>query len=133
MRLSLPIIICFLFAQEAAFTQSGFEKIDARADTFGRSFTDAAELARQLTQPYQTEKEKARAIFTWVARNIRFDCEKFRRPEKVRFTAQTEAELKTEREKWEASQIRQTLRKKKGVSEDYSRLFKTMCEAAGLE
>lgn len=133
MRLSLPIIICFLFCQEAAFPQSGFEKIDARADTFGRSFTDAAELARQLTQPYQTDIEKARAIFTWVARNIRYDCEKYRRPEKVRFTAQTETELKTEREKWEAGQIRQMLRKKKGVGEDYSRLFKTMCAAAGLE
>lgn len=133
MRLSLPIMFCFLCLQETAFTQPEFEKIDARADTFGQNLTDAAELGRRLAAPYPSEKEKARAIFTWVARHIRFDCEKFRRPEKVRFAALTEEELKKEREKWEASQIRQTLRKKKGVGEDYSLLFKSMCEAAGLE
>lgn len=133
MRLSLLITILLPLFSQPAYAQPEYEKVDARSDTIGQSYTEAAELARLLTAPYQTEKEKARALFSWIAQHIRYDCEKFRRPEKVRFSGQTEAEIQQQQEKWEAGQIRQTLRKKKGVCEDYSRLFKALCDAAGLE
>ncbi len=133
MRLSLLIIALLPLFSTVTFAQATFEKADARADTFGQSYTDAAELARQLTSPFKTETEKARVIYTWIARHIRYDCEKFKHPETVRFSGQTADDLKQQQEKWEAEQIRQTLRKKRGVCEDYSRLFKSMCDAAGLE
>lgn len=133
MRLSLLIFVLLPFLPKTAIAQSDYEKVDARADTFGQAITEAADLARQLTAPFQTETEKARAVYTWIARHIRYDCEKFRHPDKVQFSGATPEDLQLQREKWEAGQIRQTLRKKRGVCEDYSRLFKAMCEAAGLE
>lgn len=134
MRLSLPIIFLAILWPTFAFSQPEYVKMDARADTFGLAMTEPAELARQLTAPFQTEKAKARVIFSWVAKHIRYDCEKFRRPGKpVQFTGATAEEIQQKSEQWEANQIRQTLRKKKGVCEDYSRLFKALCEAAGLE
>lgn len=133
MRLSLLIFILLPLLPNTANAQPEYEKVDAWADTFGQSFTEAAELSRQLTAPFQTETEKARAVYTWIARHIRYDCEKFRHPEQVQFSGTTPEDIKLQQEKWEAGQIRQTLRKKRGVCEDYSRLFKVMCDAAGLE
>lgn len=113
--------------------QPEYEKADARAAEFTKSYTDHADLARQLTEPFSTEKEKARAIFSWIAQNVRYDCKKFKNPEKVRFNGSSKEDVQRQRQEWEADQLRQTLRKKKGVCEDYSRLFKAMCDAVGLE
>ena len=129
--LLIAILLPLLAVRAAA--QAEYEKVDAWAATLLKSNAGPGELARKLTEPFSTDKEKARAIFSWIAHNIRYDCDKFRYPDRVRFSGRTKEEVQREREKWEADQLKQTLRKKKGVCEDYSRLFKALCDSAGLE
>jgi len=68
-----------------------------------------AELAKLITQQSQTRMEKARAIFIWIADNIAYDTDR-------KITSKEEA-----------------FKKRKGVCEAYSGLFKSLGELVGLE
>lgn len=133
----MKILLFFLIAFFAAFlihAQPQYEKVDSFARNFKASYTDAADLARQLTAPFQTDGEKARALFAWVAENIRYDYAKYKDGlSKVRFSGQTIEEMEQQKQEWHEDQIRATLRKKKGVCSDYSRLYQRMCDVAGVE
>ncbi len=114
--------------------QPDFEKADAFARSFKNSYKDAADLALQLTKPFETEAEKARVIFTWVAENIRYDYAKFKNPPpKPVYRGRTRQEIEEEKKEWLEEDLQYTLRKKKGVCADYSQLVQRMCETAGLE
>ncbi len=129
----IPFLLVILI--QPALSQSEYEKVEAFVAAFPKPAINVSstEIARQLTKPFSTDKEKARVLFSWIAHNIRYDCDKYRYPERVRFSGRTKEEVDQERVKWEADQLKQTLRKRKGVCEDYSRLFKTMCDSTGLE
>ena len=131
--LLLPFLFVLLVQQ--AYSQPEYEKVEAWVAAFPKPAANvgSTEIARKLTEPFKTDTEKARALFSWIAHNIRYDCEKYRYPERVRFSGRTKEDVQREQEKWEADQLKQTLRKKKGVCEDYSRLFKVMCDSVGLE
>ena len=71
--------------------------------------TSEAQLVAQITKQSQTKKEKARAIFIWIANNIAYDTS---------FKATTKEEA---------------LKQGVGVCQAYSDLFKHFAELAGLE
>lgn len=114
--------------------QQDFERADNIAVTFSKPYTDAATLAAGLTVNLETEAEKARALFMWVAHNVRYDCHKYRNPPpNPRFAAPSQEELKEIIAEWEAKQLEKTMKSKRGVCGDYARLFHALCESAGLE
>lgn len=122
------------FAVCSLSAQTGYTRADSVAKAFDQSYGDAADLAHKLTGPFNTEEEKARVIFAWIAHNIRYDYKKFKDPPpKPRITGRTPRELSDNIRKWEENEIKNTLRSKKGVCEDYSRLFQKMCASVGLE
>lgn len=73
-------------------------------------------LARDLTRGKQTEREKALAIYAYVAQNIRYDVWKFR----------------TDAFKYDDSAIK-ALRQKKGVCQDYSFLAIALLRSIDME
>ncbi|MEK7254110.1 MAG: transglutaminase domain-containing protein, partial [Bacteroidota bacterium] len=120
------ILPCLLSLTAAA--QFDYSKVDGFVAQFEQDYTDAADLARQLTQPFDSAQTKARAIFMWLAHNVRYDVDKFRNPPpSPRFHSKAEAA------EWQEKELRKTLKNKKGVCADYSRLCKQMCDAVGLE
>ena len=131
--LSIPVIVLLLLSAPMLHSQAEYAKADSLAASFSKSYSDASGLARQLTESLANDQEKARVLFTWIAQNIRYDCDKYRHPAKVKFSGDSKEAVAKEQEKWQVDQIRQTLRRKKGVCEDYSRLYKAMCDSVGLE
>ena len=92
-------------------------------------------LARWLTSPYKTELEKTRAIFRWITENISY---KLKGPHKGPFKplkyladdgADTSITLKTLNERVAGIVLTRRL----AVCDGYSRLFKTLCDYAGLK
>lgn len=131
---TIPVYVLAFFSVLPAKAQPDFAKVDSFARAFKGAYADAADLALQLTGSFQTDGEKARALFAWVAENIRYDYAKFKNPPpKARFAGRTLAEMEQQKKEWHDDQIRTTLRKKKGVCADYSRLYQAMCDAAGVE
>jgi hypothetical protein len=125
------LFFCCAFSLHA---QEDYGKIDTFALSFKEPYTDAADLARQLTKHYSTDREKARVIFAWIAYNIRYDYQKYKSPTPPpQISASTPQEFAKNMKTLQEKEIRTTLLIKRGVCADYSRLFQKMCESAGLE
>lgn len=133
MNKTLSITAFLILISISVFAQHDFSKVDSFATNFKQKYQDMADLARQLTQPFASEPEKARAIFTWIAANVRYDVEKFKNPKKPYFSGKTKAEMEAEAREYHEKETAKQFKAKKGVCADYSRMFKTMCDAAGLE
>lgn len=128
--------VFFLLAFFSAFllrAQTDYKKVDSLAHAFQESYTDAADLGRKLTRPLAAEREKARAIFTWLALNIRYDYAQSQNPPGVRLYGRTQAEIDQQELAWKEKEAENALRQKRGICGDYSHLFKLMARAAGLE
>jgi hypothetical protein len=111
-----------------------YDKADAHARSVNYKKTDYRELSTLLTSPFSREDEKARAVFTWIALNISYDVQKFLNlPKRVEFSYTTEEERIKILEKIAEEGIAATLKKRKGVCEDYSNLFAAMCKSSGVE
>ena len=69
------LLITFLLSHTGTSAQiAPVYAIDAHADTLKHAdFPDLHELTGKLTEPAQNELEKVRAIFYWIAKNIRND------------------------------------------------------------
>ncbi len=90
-------------------------------------------LAHLLTFRYTTDREKASAIYSWICQNIRYNVDIYRPlARRARFVPEpidTTSEWKTADEMY----AQKVLRRGVAVCEGYSRLFKTLCQLAGLE
>lgn len=70
--------------------------IDAHADTLRHAdFPDLYHLTDKLTEPAQNELEKVRAVFYWIAKNIRYDYEGLRANYWDRFSMNKQLALTT--------------------------------------
>ncbi len=125
-------LLTLLFCLEV-IAQTGYQRPDSIAAAFSEPYTDAADLALKLTRSFQTEDEKARVLFMWIAHNIRYDCKKVRNLEIPKIKAKSKEEFYEKFEEWQDKEMEKSLKGKRGICGDYSRLFKAMCDAAGLE
>jgi transglutaminase/protease-like cytokinesis protein 3 len=115
--------IVTLLMGSASFAQ---KKFIVSTDTISPSA-----LAQQLTAPYSTDRQKVTAIFRWIADNISYNV----RSKNKNNTAliydepeDTSRFLKPLNER--VAEI--VLRMRKAVCDGYSRLFKTLCDHAGI-
>ena len=85
---------------------------------------DVHELAFALTDPFSEEVEKVRAIFSWIAEHIDYDCRLLVRRKPTRFSYGVRKSIIKRWLKFGKSRWRQTLSRRKGICDDYSTLFK---------
>lgn len=116
--------------------------------------TSVEMLAKKLTKPYKTGKEKVRAIFKWVTNNIAYDYagklagDTVYRDVLAQARRQVDAELHdTFRYNFQYDReykrlfdptynlliVKKVIREKKGICDGYSRLFKTLCDYANVQ
>lgn len=116
LNFSLLFFLLNLFTLASA---QDFAAVDAHASTF-RSEGDLTTVTQQLVAPYETELEKARAIFTYVATTVRYDFKESQRKPADR-RARTRPEI-----------VRRAFERKMGVCSGYAFLFDEMCEVVGI-
>lgn len=134
MKTPLTLLLAFFSCWAKLGAQPTYSKVDSFAHAFKQPYQDIDDLAKQLTQPFVTDSEKARSLFIWIAANIRYDVEKFENPPpRPHFGGNTKAAMETEAMEWYKKQLNKSFKSKKGVCEDYSRIYKAMCDAIGLE
>jgi hypothetical protein len=93
-----------------------FSAVDAHAALFPRQqVSSIPQLAYDLTAPFESETEKARAIFYWLHCNIVYDCDSF-------FSGNISA-----------STAESTLQSGLAVCDGYAGMFVSLAEHAGLQ
>jgi len=63
----------FLLISTLGFSQSDYSEIDINSKTVPDSLTDYIQIADYLTKGLETDIDKARAIYIWIAHNIKYD------------------------------------------------------------
>lgn len=126
-------LLFFLFVSSISFAQ--YEKVDAIVRAYPKSFSASEKLAEKINTDFSKPDEKARAIFTWISLNIKYDLKAYYTTANngvaYRYTT---PEDKIEKDKeFRLKLVRSTLRTGKAVCEGYSSLFSNLCALSGLE
>ena len=106
-----------LYAQQT--TANEYLSIDKKALEIPHSFTQTSQsIANYITSNFKSESEKARAIFIWVASNIRYD---------------TQIKFPTYYYEKREDKIINALKNRKGICENYAALFTDICLKSGIK
>lgn len=132
MKTTLNLILALLFFQNA-IGQSNFEKVDTYVRDTKFSSKEIDVLTKEITQPFDNELDKTRAIFIWITDNIRYDCKKFHKPKDNSFSYSSEQQRIAKIAEIREKQALRTVKYKKGVCEDYAALFSKMCTVVDIE
>jgi transglutaminase/protease-like cytokinesis protein 3 len=128
--LILLLFSCVGFTQRKTIN---FSAIDSKAEEINASSPDT--LSYLLTSPYTTELEKVRSVFYWITDHISYNTIRFQpRPvvyeddgAEAAYDADTMYKTLNER----VAEI--VLKRRYAFCDGYARLFKTLCDYAGIK
>ena len=127
------ISIFFLLITKLSFSQKqslNFSYIDRKVQSIEACAPDS--LAQKLSASYATDVEKIRSIFRWITENIAYRTRNYlgsRKGAKHLFDEEPEDTLSASLNERIALEV---LRKKEAVCDGYARLFKILCDHAGI-
>lgn len=111
------LFINFTFAQKL----SEVDKIVAK---YPKSFDTTEKLASRIEKDFDSEAERARAIYSWIAFNIRYDYNAYLNPQKVQgFSYSSEAEKQRKIKQLNDNLIQKAFNSKKAVCEGFTALY----------
>jgi hypothetical protein len=109
--LTLCTFFCSLSAQNTKFSD-----VDSFAIAIGKADSlNIEELTYKLTAGFKSQELKTRAIYTWIASNISYDCPAFHNESKRK------------------SDPKDVFKLRKGVCSGFANLFQTMCSDANIQ
>lgn len=127
------IVIVFLVSAFSAYSQD-YEKVDAIVRGYPNSFSGVDKFAEKVNKDFTRDDEKARAIFTWIATNIKYDLDAYGVNERpVAYSFKTQEEKAAKQKLFKEELALKTLKSKKGVCQGYSTLYELVATRVGLE
>ena len=127
------LFLLMLFIASTACSQQ-YSNIDNLVKTYPKSFSNAKSLADRINHDFTSDTDKARAIFTFVALHTAYDLREARSESgTVAYTFTSEEDRLHKELQFRQKSAEKTLRSGKGVCQDYSALFHTLCDLTGLQ
>jgi hypothetical protein len=134
MKMTLPIWLLLLtgpvFSQDRS---PDFSYIDQNVQSVNSN--DPEILSKQLTASYQTDLQKVRAIFRWITENIAYSKAppvSKRKQKKAVVYQLPEPDDSTALQPLTERMATKVLQDRKAVCDGYARLFKSLCDHAGI-
>jgi transglutaminase/protease-like cytokinesis protein 3 len=127
------LLIFFLFISVATFSQN-FKKVDNTVLKYPR-FSKVEDLANQIERDFNSDADKTRAAFFWLAKNIRYNLKEFYNPKQrsYSFRYSSEEEKTKKLQKIKDNLVATTFINKTGVCEEYAQSFKKICDLLHIE
>jgi transglutaminase/protease-like cytokinesis protein 3 len=127
-----PIFLFLLLVSQAVFAQ--YETVDTKVRNYPR-FSDADKLAVRINSDFDTEAEKARAIYTWIATNIEYDMKALYSQQNggIAFSYTTPEDRIQKERAFRLGLVKKTMRSRKAICEGYASLFTYLCAMTDLQ
>jgi hypothetical protein len=124
----LLIIISF-----SAFTQKYDLPVD-HIDRSVRAYTNSASaiLVKEITSGSQTDREKVSAIFRWITENITYNVKVARASKNLLIYEEPDDDTSRVLKPLNLRVAELVYKRRSAICDGYSRLFKTMCDYAGI-
>ena len=126
------LLICLLIT--FTVNSQDFSLVDAKVKTYPKLIS-SEKLAQNIKTDFSSDITKVRAVFTWIAQNIRYDLQEFLNPKQtsIRFSYSSEEEKNRKLKAIKEGIVSSTLSKRKAVCEGYAQTFSKVCDLLGIE
>ena len=130
--------IFFLFLINVVFLFSSFAQkynaVDKIVLKYPKSFNSTEELAARIEKDFNSDYDKARAIYSWIAFNVKYDYAAFLNPPKTQgFSYRTEAEKQRKIQAINDKMIDKAFNSKKAVCEGFTLLYQNVASLVGIK
>lgn len=131
------IVSIFLFLNcillQSAFSQK-YNSVDKIVLKYPKNFDSTEQLAERIEKDFDTDYEKARAIYSWIAFNIKYDYNVYLNPPRIQgFSYSTEAEKQRKIKQINDRLIDKTFKSQKAVCEGFTALYQNLADLTGLK
>lgn len=129
--LKIRFLIAFLLVFNSVQAQN-FEQVDTRVSSYPSHFENIDALVLKISQDFKSQKQQVRAVFHWIASNIKYNLREsgiLNRP--ISFRTKEEYERKKVEARKRLAQ--RVFQKKVAVCEGYSSLFKEICDRINIQ
>jgi hypothetical protein len=129
----LAFIFFNTFFLHTSYSQK-YSAVDNIVLKYPKNFDSTEELAERIEKDFKTDYDKARAIYSWMAFNIKYDFNAFLNPPKtMSFSYRTEAEKKLKIQEFNNNILQKTFKSKKAVCEGFTLLFQHLASLIGIK
>lgn len=134
----MKVLVCVVMVLVAQLSYGQAQRVsryDIERHVQRVPFTTPDSLAKMLTEPFSADGDKVRAIFRWITDNIGYNVSVYQRTVRPRYAKYTLAEAYdsvVESKSLNERVAYSVLRNKVALCNGYARLFKTLCDYAGI-
>ncbi|UPZ13826.1 transglutaminase domain-containing protein [Flavobacterium humidisoli] len=132
-KIALIFLLLNIFAINFTFAQK-INEVDKIVAKYPKNFDSTEKLADRIEKDFDSDAERARAIYSWIAFNIRYDYNAYLNPPRVQgFSYSTEAEKQRKIKQLNDNLIQKAFNSKKAVCEGFTALYQNLAEQVGLK
>jgi len=132
-NIALIFLLLNIFFINFTFAQK-ISEVDKIVAKYPKNFDSTEKLADRIEKDFDSDAERARAIYSWIAFNIRYDYNAYLNPPRVQgFSYSTEAEKQRKIKQLNDNLIQKTFNSKKAVCEGFTALYQNLAEQVGLK
>ena len=126
------LLFCFLIT--FSVNSQDFSLVDEKVKSYPKLIS-AKKLAQNIKNDFNSDITKVRAVFSWLAQNIRYDLQELYNPtsKSIRFSYSSEKEKLKKLKAIKNGIVSNTLNKRKAVCEGYAQTFSKTCDLLGIE
>lgn len=117
----------------SAYSQK-YNAIDDIVRKYPKHFSSTEDLAKRIQKDFTSEYDKARAIYSWIALNIKYDYKAYLNPQKpVQFSYRNEAEKQKQIELIKEKTWQKAFDSQKAVCEGFTLLYQRLASLVDLK
>jgi len=110
-----------------------YDAVDAIVRSYSPKYNSSKALAEQILKDFDNEKQRIRALYTWLCLNIRYDMVSYANGQtEIGFSYSSKADFNRKMKAINNSIVNKTLKSRKAVCEGYAQTFKQVSEYLGI-
>ncbi|NOR74672.1 MAG: transglutaminase, partial [Draconibacterium sp.] len=126
-------LLFFILLSFTFLNAQQLDPIDVMVIQYPKTFNNPEELAVLINNDFESDKDKARAIYSWITMNVKYDIKDHyskKKRKKIKYKNKVDRAQKIRKQ--EINVENKALNKHLAVAEGYSQLYKRLCDLTGV-
>jgi hypothetical protein len=132
-KIAFIFLLLNVIFMHSSYSQK-YNDVDRTVLKYPKSFSSTEDLADRIQKDFSSDGDKARAIYSWIAFNIKYDYAVFLNPPRTQgFSYSTEADKQRKIQQINDKLIQKTFNSQKAVCEGFTALYEHLAGLTGLK
>lgn len=128
------IVFLLFLSFSGIFYAQDYKAVDERVKQYPKRITSAEALSLLIKKDFKTDKERVRALYTWLALNIKYDMNEFLNGNRfVKYSYIDQKDLAEKQKAIKEFFIQNTLKRNLAICEGFSQTFKRVCDLMKIQ